>query len=104
MLIIKKDSRLNWNGSVVELMSYELNGKKWNELFEDEQELLASLKKVDVARFSMKYKGTSYIRSFHKVLQDGGELSAKQLTQLKRLASEVYTYLWNEEHTNYNGR
>lgn len=104
MMELNRASRLNWNGAVVTLMSYELNGFKWNELFQDEEELIESLRQINVNVFTEHYKGVSYIKSFYFTLKRDRELTPNQLTQLKRLASEIYTYHWNDKNTNLHIR
>jgi hypothetical protein len=74
-----------------------LSGEKWNELFKTEQELINALVTVDITTYKKRYlKGYQFIESFQKWVNSGKELSPKQLTQLKRLAQELYKYHnWN---------
>ena len=103
--VIKKEDRISHGGVITYLMSNELQGKKWNELFEDEQDLLSSLQTMDINVAEKKqYKGIQYLRSFHRQLEHGRELSKAQMTALKRIAAEVYTYVWNERHTNWHNQ
>ncbi|MFJ7982307.1 hypothetical protein ACIQ1D_18775 [Lysinibacillus xylanilyticus] len=98
MMLIEVESRKGVNG-VVELTSYDLRGKKWYELFNDENELLELTKSIDTVDFKKKgFSGYLYIRSFSKSLNSGRELNSKQLIELKKIASEVYAYYWNKEH------
>lgn len=69
---------------------------KWNELYKDEETLINVLKNIDVEDYIRKgYKGYEYVRSFNKRLNDNVELSPKQVTQLKRLAREIYMYQYD---------
>lgn len=74
-----------------------LNGKiKWSELFSSDEELILALKSLDKDKLDFcvnngYVKGTEYLKSFHKQLNEGKTLSAKQVTMLKRLAVEVST-------------
>lgn len=43
-----------------------------------------------------KYKGLEFLKPFQKQVLDGTELSEKQMTQLKRLASTISCYQWND--------
>lgn len=100
MMVLDVQSRKNWNGVVNEIRSYELRGKKWNELFVDENELLEITKDIDTNEFERKgYNGYLFMRSFVRTLNsEDRELSPKQITQLKRMATEVYSYHWNKTH------
>ena len=105
MLKITKEQRANWNGVPVPIMSHEMNGKKWNEMFDSEAELIEALKNMDTIKaHDNGYNGMSYLYSFNRMVKENKPLSPKQLTQLKRLASEVYCYTWNEMNTNYHNR
>ena len=69
---------------------------KWDEMFDSVEELVESVKSIDVARFQdMGCKGYSYIEGFQRTLNSGNDLSKPQVTQLKRLAKEVYKYHMN---------
>lgn len=77
----------------VSASTIELTKVKWNEMFDSEEELIETMKKIDIKKFENNYyKGYAYIGSFQKQLANGAELSPKQITQLKRLAKEVYKY------------
>lgn len=66
---------------------------KWDSMFDNEQELIDSFIKIDVEEFKRNHrKGYAYIESFQKQVNNGKELSPKQITQLKRLAVEIYRY------------
>lgn len=76
----------------VDFYKFNFGTVKWNEMFDSEAELIKYLKKIDIEKFKDNCKGYYYIEGFQKELNEGKELSAKQLTQLKRLAKEVYRY------------
>ena len=68
--------------------------KKWNDIYKHEQELINDMmlawsddKKV---MYSKLCKGYVYIESFKKYYTKNGKLTEKQMTQLKRLAPEIY--------------
>jgi len=66
-------------------------------IYDSEQELLADLRvvhimtRLELAMFGSvpPYKGYEYIHSFAKTVQNGAELSEKQMKQAKRLAKEI---------------
>lgn len=70
---------------------------KWNELYNNEQELIEEmlLTKSDPQITPLPYlvKGYEYINGFKKYYKEHGALTEKQLTQLKRLASAIYNHL-----------
>ena len=69
---------------------------KWDEMFDSEGELIEIVKNINVVQFQDKgCKGYSYIEGFQRTLSSGNDLSRAQLTQLKRLAKEVYKYHMN---------
>lgn len=64
----------------------------WNEIYDTEAELLADLfnDKVIVDGYSYKLcRGYEYIKGFRNYYGKHGELTDKQMTQLKRLASNI---------------
>jgi hypothetical protein len=67
---------------------------KWTELYKTEQELIddmmLTLSDDRTAYYHQLVKGYQYIESFKKYYQNHGMLTDKQMTQLKRLAPEVY--------------
>ena len=66
-----------------------VKGLKWNEIYDNEEELVNDLMKSD--DYIKKYtKGYVYLESFKKQVASGKTLSPKQMTQLKRLSIEVY--------------
>ena len=74
-----------------------MNSKKvkWTDFYKTETELLNVLKNANNDKIKSlvdkRYiKGYEYILSFKKQLDQQKELSDKQITQLKRLAIEVY--------------
>lgn len=68
--------------------------KKWNEVYNGEEELIRDMLKAKADdskyRYSSLVKGYTYINSFQKYYKKNGKLTPKQMTQLKRLAYEVY--------------
>ncbi|AEO93891.1 gp648 [Bacillus phage G] len=69
---------------------------KWDSMFDDEEELIKYLRSVDVEKFKRDHrKGYAYVEGFQKQLESGKELSPKQVTQLKRIAKEIYRYHLN---------
>ena len=66
---------------------------KWSECFLTEHDLIIALQKWDQNTERGKYtKGYEYLLSFQRVVKNGGSLSPAQMTQLKRLAKELYSY------------
>lgn len=63
---------------------------KWNEIYENMDELKADLLKINLKDYHYKLpRGTEYIKTFQWVLNNNHTLSDKQVTQLQRLASEI---------------
>ncbi len=75
-------------------------GSKWTDFYNTEQELLddmmLTLSNENTAYYYQLVKGYVYIDSFKKYYQKNGRLTEKQMTQLKRLAGNVYK---NVHHT-----
>ena len=66
---------------------------KWSEMFESEAELIELVKSVDVKEFIHKgCQGFRYVESCQRTLNSGKDLSKPQLTQLKRIAKDIYKY------------
>ncbi|WP_255294061.1 hypothetical protein [Bacillus toyonensis] len=66
---------------------------EWNEMFDSEEELIGLVKKINMDRYKQMYcKGWLYVEGFQRTLSSGKELSPKQVTQLKRIAREIYKY------------
>jgi hypothetical protein len=67
---------------------------KWTDCYKTEQELIddmmLTLSDERTAYYYQLVKGYKYIDSFKKYYQKNGKLTDKQMTQLKRLAPEVY--------------
>lgn len=64
-------------------------GVKWSSIYDTEEELIADLLKSE--QYEQRFtKGYVYLESFKKQVNAGKTLSTKQMTMLKRLASEVY--------------
>lgn len=72
---------------------YKLNKCRWSDLYKTEQEIIDDLKSIYVPKSRTPlgncFKGYQFIYSFVLKLQNGQELTDKQLTQAKRLALEV---------------
>ncbi len=66
-----------------------LNKVSWEEMFDDEQELIEAMLACPVDK-GIVPKGYEYIKSFQKYYANNGRLSDKQMTQLKRLAKAIY--------------
>lgn len=69
---------------------------KWTDIYDSENEIINDLKLVDEEvfmktfnAFAPWYKGYEFIHSFSKQIAQGKTLSPKQMTQCKRLASEI---------------
>lgn len=66
----------------------------WNTLYSTEQELIEDMLKArsDIKKYPYHtiVKGYEYIEGFKRYYQKNGRLTDKQMTQLKRLANEVY--------------
>lgn len=68
----------------------KFHGKKWNEIFHSEEELLQALKEIpQIDASHIPYTGYVYINSFAKRVQEGKELTEKQITQAKRIAIQI---------------
>lgn len=67
---------------------------KWNEVYSSEEELVADMLKTKSDPKTVDYfqlvKGYVYVESFKRYYEKHGSLTDKQMTQLKRLAREVY--------------
>lgn len=61
----------------------------YTEYFESEEELIETLKLVIPEKVGEHIKGFGFIRGFAKTVRDGKELSKKQITQCKRIASQI---------------
>ena len=67
-----------------------LNSKVlYTKYFESEEEMIETLKLVIPERVGEHIKGFGYVRGFAKTVRDGKELSKKQVTQCKRVASQI---------------
>lgn len=61
----------------------------YTEYFESEEELIETLKLVIPEKVGEHIKGFGFIRGFAKTVRDERELSEKQITQCKRIASQI---------------
>ena len=68
--------------------------KTWTDFYDNEQELINDMMLAytdkNTAYYHKLVKGYEYIGSFQKYYNKNGCLTEKQMTQLKRLAGEVY--------------
>ena len=68
--------------------------KKWSDLYQTEQDLINDMLKTKSNPNEVAYvhlvKGYGYIEGFKRYYEKHGCLTDKQMTQLKRLATEVY--------------
>ena len=68
--------------------------KKWTDFYDSEQDLIddmmLTVSDERTAYYYLLVKGYAYIDSFKKYYTKHGCLTDKQMTQLKRLAPEVY--------------
>ena len=63
---------------------------KWNEIFEDENELVETIKTMRIVDSGFNpTSGYEYLKSFQKRLLKGIPLTDKQMVQAKRLASSI---------------
>lgn len=67
-----------------------LNSKvPYTEYFESEEEMIETLKLVIPEKVGKHIQGFAYIQGFAKTVRDGKQLSKKQITQCKRIASQI---------------
>ena len=67
-----------------------LNSKvPYTEYFESQEEMIETLKLVIPEKVGKHIQGFAYIQGFAKTVRDGKELSKKQITQCKRIASQI---------------
>ena len=68
--------------------------KSWTEFYNNESELVDDMMLTFTDENTTYYyklcKGYEYLNGFKKYYQKNGYLTEKQMTQLKRLAGEVY--------------
>ena len=75
---------------------------KWDDIYDTEEELINDLfseKVITDEDTSLMYKvckGYEFIKGFRKYYQKNGTLTEKQMTQLKRLASEIAYHVYCE--------
>lgn len=68
------------------------NNVKWDTLFDSESELIQAMLMCDTTSNS-PCKGYVYLDSFRRYYNKNGSLTSRQMTQLKRLAKNIYIYL-----------
>lgn len=61
----------------------------YTEYFESEEELIETLKLIIPENVGQHINGFGFIKGFAKTVRDGRELSKKQITQCKRIASQI---------------
>ena len=64
----------------------------WNSIYDTEEELINDMFSEKVITEGMAYNlcsGYEYIKGFRKYFSKNGELTEKQIKQLKRLAAEI---------------
>ena len=75
---------------------------KWDEIYDTEEELIDDLfsEKVltdeDTSIMCKVCNGYEFIKGFRKYYNKNGSLTEKQMTQLKRLASEIAYHVYCE--------
>ena len=75
---------------------------KWDEIYDTEEELIDDLfsEKVltdeDTSIMHKVCKGYEFIKGFRTYYKKNGSLTEKQMTQLKRLASEIAYHVYCE--------
>lgn len=63
---------------------------KWNDIFEDENDLIEALKTIKIVEKGFNTTmGYAYLSSFQKRVNKGIDLTEKQMVQLKRLAGSI---------------
>lgn len=81
----------------VTLREIEMNKMKFTDMFDSVEEACEVLKSLPDNLIERRLKGIVYLTSFKQILLNGGELSDKQITQLKRLSKEIMKgYLLNK--------
>jgi hypothetical protein len=67
-----------------------LNSKvPYTEYFESEEELIETLKLIVPENVGQHINGFAFVKGFSKTVRNGRELSKKQVTQCKRIASQI---------------
>lgn len=79
----------------IDFHKFHFGTVKWSDMFDSEEELIRTMIIVS-PRFEVNgYKGFAYINSFTEYYKKNKELTPKQITQLKRLAKEIYRCYYN---------
>lgn len=84
-----------------------LTKNKWTDYFDSEQELIIYMLKTrteqDIYYTWALVKGYVYLDSFKKYYYKNGKLTDRQMTQLKRLANEIWKqFNWENQITKQN--
>lgn len=67
-----------------------LNSKvPYTEYFESEEEMIETLKLIIPEKVGQHIQGFAYIKGFSKTVREGKILTEKQVTQCKRVASQI---------------
>lgn len=75
---------------IYKLAFREITPVRWNEIYDDESELILDLKTIKlVEQYPSCVKGDIYLSGYQNKLLCGESLSEAQLKQLKCLAAEV---------------
>lgn len=95
--------------SMTEDLKFKINSSraglkscKWNEIYDTEEELIKDLFSEKVltdedTTFTHKMcRGYDFIKGFRKYYRKNGTLTERQMTQLKRLASEIAYHVYCE--------
>lgn len=85
-------------------MTWSGTKTRWSELYESEEALLLDLLDIDTKALSFRYfKGQEYVKGFQRYHEEHGELTDRQMRQLKRIAKEVAK--WHmENHMKRSGK
>ena len=70
---------------------------KWNEIYDTKEEIIEDMNRILIDKNKPVYmlpKGYEYISSFQRQLDNGKELTDKQLVQLTRLASSIAYHIY----------
>lgn len=74
-------------------MGVDIFNFKWNDAFENETELVNKMMIMDIETYKNRWlKAPYFIKSLQEQIKRRERLSKKQMTQLKRLAKEIYKY------------
>lgn len=72
---------------------------KWTIFYDSEIDLINDMlkaKSADNVMYHERVRGYAYVESFKKYYKIHGELTPKQMTQLKRMAYSIYSNVHNK--------